>query len=61
MICICPAEPPKPEEAAAYLSSHDAGITLQKVQAILLRGEGVKLPMLVKTEGGLRLYDAENR
>ena len=60
VICVCPAEPPKPEEAAKYLSAHNAGVTIQKVQAVLLRGEGIQLPMLVKTEGGLRLYGTEN-
>lgn len=60
VICVCPGEPPKPEEAAEYLSAHDAGMTIQKVQAVMLRGEGVKLPMLVQTEGGLRLYGTEN-
>lgn len=60
VICVCPGEPPKPEEAAEYLSAHDAGVTIQKVQAAMLRGEGVKLPVLLKTEGGLRLYESEN-
>lgn len=60
VICVCPSEPPKPEKAAEYLSAHDAGMTIQKVQAVMLRGEGVKLPMLVQTEGGLRLYGTEN-
>ena len=60
VICVCPGEPPEPEEAASYLSAHDGGMTIQKVQAILLREEGVALPMLVKTEGGLRLHGAEN-
>ena len=55
VICVCPDEPPDPEEAAKYLSAHDAGITLQKVQAVLLRGEGIALPMLIKTEGGLKM------
>ena len=60
VICVCPGEPPEPEKAAEYLSAHDAGMTIQKVQAVMLRGEGVKLPMLVKTEGGLRLYGTAN-
>ena len=60
VICVSPGEPPEPEEAAEYLSAHDAGMTIQKVQAIMLRGEGVKLPMLVQTEGGLRLYGTAN-
>lgn len=60
VICICPDTPPKPEEITPYLSAHNAGITIQKVQAIMLRGEGVALPVLVKTEGGLRLYGTEN-
>lgn len=60
VICVCRGEPPKPEEAAKYLSAHDAGVTIQKVQAVMLRGEGIALPMLIKTEGGLRLYGTEN-
>lgn len=60
VICVCPGDPPEPEEAASYLSAHDGGMTIQKVQAILLREEGVALPMLVKTEGGLRLHGTEN-
>lgn len=61
VLCICPDTPPEPEEAAAYLSAHDAGVTIQKVQAAMLQGKGIALPMLVKTEGGLRLYGSEDR
>ena len=60
VICVCPDAPPDPEEITPYLSAHDAGTTIQKVQAVMLRGEGIKLPVLVKTEGGLRLYGTEN-
>ena len=61
VICICAGELPEPEEAAKYLSAHNAGTTIQKVQAIMLRGEGIELPVLEQTEGGLRLREAENR
>ena len=42
-------------EATKYLSAHDAGVTLRQIQAALQRGEGIELPLLEKTEGGLRL------
>lgn len=61
VVCVCPGDPPDPEEAAKYLSAHNAGTTIQKMQEVMLRGEGIALPMLVKTEGGLRLYGAEDR
>ena len=60
VVCVCQGIPPKPEDVTKYLSAHDAGITIQKVQAVMLRGEGIKLPVLVQTEGGLRLYGTEN-
>jgi len=60
-VCICIGEAPEPEAAAAYLSAHAGGLTLQKVRAALLRQETVKPPVLVKTEGGLRLYGAYDR
>ncbi len=59
-VYVCSGELPKPEEAAKFLSAHGTGMTIQKVQAVLLRGEGLALPMLVQTEGGLRLYGTEN-
>ncbi len=61
VICVAPGKPPEPKEAAAYLSVHDAGVTIQKVQAAMLAERGLALPMLVKTEGGLRLYGSSNR
>lgn len=61
VICICDGELPEPEKAAKYLSSHDVGTTIQKVQAIMLRGEGIQLPVLEQTEGGLRLRGTEDR
>lgn len=42
-------------DATKYLSAHDAGVTLRQVQAALQRGERIKLPVLEKMEGGLRL------
>lgn len=61
VICMCSGELPEPEKAAKYLSAHNAGTTIQKVQAIMLRGEGIRLPVLEQTEGGLRLRGTENR
>jgi len=61
VICVCTGPLPKPKDAAAYLSAHDAGMTIQKVQAAMVRGEGVALPVLRNTEGGLRLNGSKNR
>ncbi len=61
VVCVSADSLPEPEEAAKYLSAHDAGVTIQKVQAAMLRGEGIALPVLRKTEGGLRLSGSENR
>lgn len=61
VVCACPSGIVEPEEAAAYLAAHNAGMTLQRVHAALLRGETVKLPVLQETKGGLRLYGAEDR
>ena len=55
VICVCVGPLPEPEEAAKYLSSHDAGVTIQKVQAAMVRGESVELPVLRQTKGGWRL------
>ncbi len=55
-VCVCDGVLPSAEDAGAYLSAHNTGVTLQQVQAALVRGESIALPMLVKTEGGLRLY-----
>lgn len=60
VICTCRGELPKPEDVTKYLSAHDAGTTIQKVQAVMLREEGIELPVLVETEGGLRLDGTEN-
>ena len=61
VICVSLDVLPDPEEAAAYLSAHDAGVTVQKVQAAMLRGDGIALPVLRHTEGGLRLFGSEDR
>lgn len=61
VICVCTGPLPKPKDAAAYLSAHDAGMTIQKVRAAMVRGEGVALPVLRNTEGGLRLNGSKNR
>ena len=55
VVCVCVDPLPEPGEAAKYLSSHDAGVTIQKVQAAMVRGEGVELPVLRQTKGGWRL------
>ncbi len=59
-VCVCDGEVPSPKEAGAYLSAHNTGVTLQHVQAALVRGEHIALPLLVRTEGGLRLYGTAN-
>ena len=61
VVCVSAGELPEPEEITKYLSAHDAKVTIQKVQAAVLRGEGIALPVLKNTEGGLRLIEAENR
>lgn len=61
VICVCTGTLPKPEDAAAYLTAHDAGMTIQKVQAAMVRGDGVALPILESKKGGLRLRGSENR
>lgn len=61
VLCICDGELPEPDKAAEYLSARNAGTTIQKVQAIMLRGEGIQLPVLEQTEGGLRLRGTEDR
>ena len=61
VLCVCPGELPRPQEASQYLSAHDAGVTLQQIRAAMLEGKGIALPMLVNTEGGLRLYGSANR
>jgi len=60
-ICVCSGEIPKADEAAEYLDAHDGGVTLQQVRALRLRTGAVRLPRLVMTEGGLRLYGTKNR
>ena len=61
VLCVCRGEIPSAKEAAAYLSAHNAGMTLRRVQALMLEGRGVELPVLQKTEGGLRLDGIQNR
>lgn len=52
---------PDPETAAAYLSAHDPGLTIQQVRTAIVRGQRVSLPVLAETEGGLRLYGTAHR
>lgn len=58
VVCICAGDPPEPETVTDYLSAHDAGVTIQQIQAATLAGQGIALPRLAQTEGGLRLYGA---
>lgn len=55
VVVQCREQELDPEKAAAYLSAHNAGMTLQRVRAALLQKQPVDLPVLIKTEGGLRL------
>lgn len=52
---------PDPEAAAAYLSAHHPGLTIQQMRTAIVRGQRVTLPVLAETEGGLRLYAAAHR
>lgn len=61
VICVCRGAMPSPEDAAAYLSAHDAGVTMQKAQAAMIQAKAIPLPILYNTEGGLRLSGSENR
>lgn len=61
VLCVSPGPEPDLKEAAAYLSAHDAGVTLQHVRMALLQNETIDLPVLVETEGGLRLYGTKGR
>lgn len=60
-VCTSLGSTPDPEEATAYLSAHNGGVTLQQVRVALLKQETIKLPVLVQTEGGLRLYGTKDR
>ena len=54
---VCSAQDvPNAKLAAEYLSAHDGVITLQQLRALRLRPGEVRLPRLVETQGGLRLY-----
>lgn len=48
--------PPDVEEAANYLDAHSGGITIGQVGAAMVRNAPVRLPLLLETKGGLRLY-----
>lgn len=49
------AELPEASEAAAFLRAHPGESTLQAVHAALLYGQQPEVPLLLQTEGGLRL------
>lgn len=60
-VCVCTDGVPNAKLAAKYLSARKGGITLQQVSALQLRTGTVRLPRLVQTEGGLRLYEQNDR
>lgn len=59
-VYVCPGQMPEPKEAASYLAVHRGKVTISQMQAAVENGEGIRLPILMKTEGGLRLYDGTN-
>lgn len=61
VICVCRGELPEVEDVTVYLSAHDAGVTIQKVQAAMVRGGSIRLPVLEQMKGGLRLRGTEDR
>ena len=61
VLCVSPETELDAKAVGDYLSAHNAGLTLQKLRAALLRGEPVELPVLTKEEGGLRLHGATDR
>ena len=50
-----------PKSVAKYLSAHRAGVPLHQARTVLLENRELQLPVLVETEGGLRLYGTYNR
>lgn len=60
-VCACPDSVPDADDAAAFLSAHDGGVTLQQIRALQLRPGKMQLPQLVETQGGLRLYAQSHR
>jgi len=61
VICVSPGPVPDLKKMTAYLGTHNAGVTLQQVRMALLQEEPVELPVLVETEGGLRLHGTKHR
>lgn len=55
-VCTCPGGITDLAQLTSFLAAHSTGLTLQKARARTLRREPVVLPLLVQTEGGLRLY-----
>ena len=60
MVCVAVGEVPEPEEAAAYLASHSSGVTLRQIQTAKARGKQLRLPVLINTEGGLRICETND-
>ena len=44
------------EQTGKYLSAHETNVTIGALRTALANGSGAALPVLVQTEGGLRLY-----
>lgn len=55
-VCVCADEITDVEQLSSFLAAHRTGLTLQRIRARALRGEPVAFPLLIQTEGGLRLY-----
>lgn len=55
-VCSSSEGVPNAKLAAEYLSAHGGMVTLQQLRALRLRPGEVRLPQLVETPGGLRLY-----
>ncbi len=51
---------PDAKETAKYLAAHDSSTTLLRIKSALMQNEAVSLPVLMKTERGLRLYEPEH-
>ena len=48
---------PDPKETASYLNGKQAGPTIQQLRTALVGEQAIELPLLLETEGGLRLYE----
>ncbi|MBQ9967547.1 MAG: hypothetical protein IJO88_02350 [Oscillospiraceae bacterium] len=55
-VCSAPDSVPNAKLAAEYLSAHGGAVTLRQLRALRLRPGELRLPQLVETMGGLRIY-----